>query len=120
MSNNQSHITIRYATPSDRPALERLAQRDSGRVPSGELLVAELDGELVAAVPLEGGTAIADPFRPTAGHVAALAAEAGHPAPLTTRARAFKRLWQRSPRPAGPKPSAPSVPGLPVLGGPTR
>ena len=30
------------------------------------MLVAELDGEIVAAVPFDGGRAIADPFRPTA------------------------------------------------------
>ena len=30
------------------------------------MLTAELDGEPVAAVPLSGGRAIADPFRPTA------------------------------------------------------
>ena len=30
------------------------------------MLVAELDGEIVAAVPFEGGRAIADPFLPTA------------------------------------------------------
>ena len=30
------------------------------------MLVAEVDGEIVAAVPIDGGRAIADPFRPTA------------------------------------------------------
>ena len=30
------------------------------------MLVAEIDERIVAAVPLDGGRAIADPFRPTA------------------------------------------------------
>lgn len=57
-------ITIRSARPSDAGALQRLAQLDSQRVPAGDLLVAVVGGELVAAVSSEG--VIADPFRPTA------------------------------------------------------
>ena len=37
-------LTIRHATIADEPVLQRLAALDSSRVPSGELLVAELDG----------------------------------------------------------------------------
>jgi hypothetical protein len=33
------------------------------------VLVAEVGGELVAALPLDGGDAVADPFRPTAALV---------------------------------------------------
>jgi hypothetical protein len=35
-------------------------------VPAGRLLVAEVEGELLAAVAIESGAAIADPFRRTA------------------------------------------------------
>src|SRR5262249_36299925 len=59
-------VTIRRSHVSDRAALRRLAQLDSQRLADGELLVAEVDGELRAAVPLAGGGPIADPFRPTA------------------------------------------------------
>ena len=33
--------------------------------PQGDVLLAELDGRLVAALPLDGGRAVADPFTPT-------------------------------------------------------
>jgi hypothetical protein len=69
-------VVIRAAGDADRAALRRLAQRDSSEVPAGELLVAELDGELRAAVALESRRAIADPFRPTAELVELLGARA--------------------------------------------
>jgi hypothetical protein len=49
----------------DRAALRRVAQRDSRPVPEGELLVAEVGGELQAAIELATGEVIADPFRRT-------------------------------------------------------
>jgi hypothetical protein len=52
--------------------VRRLAELDGARAPSGRLLVAEADGELVAAVPLAGGPAIADPFRHTTAIVSLL------------------------------------------------
>ncbi|HEV2821229.1 MAG TPA: hypothetical protein VGW11_12060 [Solirubrobacteraceae bacterium] len=59
-------LTIRPAGPADRAALERLAGRDSARVPEGDVVIAMVDGELRAAITVPGGTVIADPFRPTA------------------------------------------------------
>jgi hypothetical protein len=59
-------VTFRYATPCDGPALDRLAQLDSSRIPDGPLLIAEVQDELWAAVSLDDGAAIADPFHPTA------------------------------------------------------
>jgi hypothetical protein len=59
-------LRIRRAGDEDAGALARLAALDSAAVPEGELLIAELDGEPVAAAPLSGGPAIADPFRYTA------------------------------------------------------
>jgi hypothetical protein len=58
-------VLIRAARGSDGPALRRLAALDSSVVPAGELLVAEADGELVAARALTSDATIADPFRPT-------------------------------------------------------
>ena len=63
---------IRQATSSDHLALTRLAALDSGPIPLRPALVAEQDGELVAALPLRGGRAIADPFRRSAEAVALL------------------------------------------------
>jgi hypothetical protein len=61
-----SPVLIRNAEPSDLAALQRLAERDSSEVPRGELLIAEVDGDLHAAIPVDRGKAVADPFRPTA------------------------------------------------------
>lgn len=59
-------ITIRLATPDDQLALYRLAALDSApSPPAGRVLLAELDGELRAALSLDDASAIADPFHPT-------------------------------------------------------
>jgi hypothetical protein len=60
-----TQIVIRYSERGDERALARLAGRDSQVVPKGALLVAETDGELRAALPLDGRGAVADPFHPT-------------------------------------------------------
>jgi hypothetical protein len=67
-----NRIQIRLAGEDDWPALERLAQLDGARLPSGDVLLAVVDGTAAAALPLDGGRAIADPFRPTAALVALL------------------------------------------------
>jgi hypothetical protein len=59
-------ITIRRLGADDAAAVTWLAQRDTARAPSGELLGAVLDGHLVAAISTTTGEAIADPFRRTA------------------------------------------------------
>ena len=59
-------ISIRRATAADATAVRRLAALDSAPTPGGELLIAEVEGEPRAALSLDTGVAIADPFRPTA------------------------------------------------------
>jgi hypothetical protein len=71
-----STVLIRAASGTDVAALDRLAQLDSAHVPTGDLLVAEADGTLVAALSVDNGSAIADPFRPTADVVDLLALRA--------------------------------------------
>jgi hypothetical protein len=56
-------FTIRRADLADLAALDRLAALDSAPAPSGETVVAEVGGELWAALEVETGAAIADPFR---------------------------------------------------------
>ncbi len=69
----RGELKLREATADDAAALHRLARLDSrGRPPAGRLIVAEDGGEVVAAVAVETGDAIADPFRPTAAIVALL------------------------------------------------
>jgi hypothetical protein len=65
-------IAIRRAGDADRLVLERLAALDETPLRLGEFLVAEVDGELQAAVHVDSGEAIADPFRPTSDLVALL------------------------------------------------
>ena len=59
-------VVIRLATACDRAALSALATLDETVVPAGRALVAEVDGTLRAALPLDGGRPFADPFSPTA------------------------------------------------------
>jgi hypothetical protein len=65
-------VTVRFARDTDAIALDRLAQLSERQVPQGTLLVGSVRGEITAAVAIEGGAAIADPFRPTADVVAEL------------------------------------------------
>ena len=61
-------VAIRTLDPSgaDRASLARLAGLDSGIAPTGAALGAEIDGRLVAALSIDGSTAVADPFASTA------------------------------------------------------
>jgi hypothetical protein len=65
LANLAPTVIIRAARGSDGPALRRLAELDSQPVPAGELLVAETDDEVVAALSIETGARVADPFRRT-------------------------------------------------------
>jgi hypothetical protein len=65
-------VTLRYALPSDTDTIYRLAQLDSDRAPRGVVLVAEVGGELWAAISLDDHHVVADPFRPTGVLVALL------------------------------------------------
>jgi hypothetical protein len=60
-----STLTIRRASDADGVALNRLAALDSARPPSGDVLIAEVGAELWAAIEVQSGAAIADPFRPS-------------------------------------------------------
>ncbi|UJA19751.1 hypothetical protein HJD18_05665 [Thermoleophilia bacterium SCSIO 60948] len=65
-------LTIRRATPADRAAIGRLAERDSSPVPEGDVLIAEVGERAVAAISLDDATAVADPFEHSAGALALL------------------------------------------------
>ena len=104
-ADTQGHgISIRLAAPGDGDALRRLAQLDSAHAHAhagaGETLVAEVDGQIRAALPLELGRVIADPFEPSA-EVASL---------LELRAR---QLGHERP---GHRPLRALAHGLPVVG----
>ena len=73
LSNLAPTVVIRAARGSDGPALRRLAALDSADVPSGALLIAESGDEVVAALSVDTGARVADPFRRTAEVVDLLA-----------------------------------------------
>ena len=64
--------TIRTATPDDARALRLLAALDDQRALRGPTLIAQVEGEPLAAISLSDGRVIADPFRPTAAYATAL------------------------------------------------
>ena len=64
--SHRENILIRSSNESDIRGLARLAALDSAPIPFGRALLAEVDGELRAALPFDGGPAIADPFAETA------------------------------------------------------
>ena len=85
-------LTVRAAIPADAARLRTLAELDSAMVPGGELLIAEEDGRLMAALSLESGECVADPFAPTAAIIEALRAYAKPRSRHRARRRPFARL----------------------------
>ena len=65
-------ITIRVSHGGDADRLERLAGLAGTELPEGELIVAESDGDLIAAISLTTGRVISDPFNVTSDLVALL------------------------------------------------
>jgi hypothetical protein len=70
-------LVLRPATSADTAELERLAALDSARPLQGEVLLAYAGGEVRAALAVESGRVVADPFWPSAELVELLRAAAG-------------------------------------------
>jgi hypothetical protein len=71
MTRNE-HIVIRSARNADEQAIAVLGVLDGGRhMPKGNVMVAEVDGRIRAAVG-SNGSAISDPFWPSADLVSML------------------------------------------------
>jgi hypothetical protein len=85
-------VVLRAARPDDALALDRLASLDSRRAPGGPALLAEENGELRAALYLERGDAVADPFTPTAHLVTLLRHHAARRATPPAAARGRRVL----------------------------
>jgi hypothetical protein len=99
-SEHHHHIAIRLATPADADGLEYLSELDGRRLPKGQALIGELEGQLVAAVPVGEGTAISNPFVATAELVDLLRLRARQISPpLTVRERALARVATASGKP---------------------
>ena len=88
-----SPLVLRSATTADAAALERLAALDSASPLTGEVLLARAGDDVRAALSLDTGCVVADPFYPSADLVALLRAAAGDTKP--------RRVWRpRLARPA--------------------
>ena len=70
--NATANISIRPANPDDYSALWQLAALDDRPLHSGPFLLAETEGDVVAAISLPTGSTVADPFRRTAEATALL------------------------------------------------
>src|SRR3954471_18741451 len=92
--------TIRRATDDDTEALDRLAHLDSDPRPvTGRVIVGEIGREVAAAIVVDDGRVVANPFLPTAQLVAHLRrrASALHAADRAPALRA-RRLAALRPR----------------------
>jgi hypothetical protein len=72
-----SRVTIRELAGGDANSLRELTERDTARILRGDVVGAERDGRLMAAISLTSGDVVADPFFPTADLVALLRVRAG-------------------------------------------
>jgi hypothetical protein len=89
-------LTLRSFQERDIDGIRRLAQLDSKPAPEGPVLVAEVGGELVAALPLNGGPVLADPFTPTTSIVELLRMRATQlkPRRRLRHRHAFPPVWR--------------------------
>ena len=78
MNLNGHTIALRLACPDEAATLRRLAELDEAPAPEGEVLLALIDGDAVAALSLDDGRSVANPFVPTADALALLRLRAEH------------------------------------------
>jgi hypothetical protein len=98
-TNITEPMLMRRATAADSARIWELARLDNKRLPAGPFLVAELAGEIEAAVSLSSGAIVANPFRLTAHAVAMLhlrAAQVSDAGELAGRPRRMRRSPDRS------------------------
>ena len=90
------NLVIRPATDADATAVDRLAVLDSSSPPTGDVLLAEMNDELWAALAVETDAAVADPFRPSGELVDLLRFRAKGVRGEGRRQRALPRLRTRA------------------------
>jgi hypothetical protein len=69
---HQPTLSIRVPDESDTASLRTLASRAATEAPRGHVMLAEVDGETIAAVALAEGKPIEDPARSTPALLAVL------------------------------------------------
>ena len=92
-SSARPAAVVRFAHPDDAGTLRRLAELDDAPELAGEILVATIDADVVAALSLDDGRVVANPFVLTSDAVELLQ---GSATALTGRRR---RRWRSVLRP---------------------
>jgi hypothetical protein len=96
-------VTLRFGSHADAKALARLAELDSSAPPAQPVLLAEVDGQLLAALALSDGSVVADRFHRTADLIDLLRARAHQldgnrrprrPFPLRTWSQGRAPAWR--------------------------
>jgi hypothetical protein len=93
-------VALRLCSVHDDEALDRLARLEGRTLPKGRCVVAEVGGQVVAALPLRGGEPLADPFRPTEHLLPLLRLRASQLADQPRRIEAAKAIAARVLHPA--------------------
>jgi hypothetical protein len=96
MRDSPTVISLRPADAGEADLVHRLAALDDAPRLSGDVLVAVLDGEPVAALSLEDKRVVADPFRLTADAVALLRLRAEHLAATPSTSRRIRYRFARA------------------------
>ncbi len=86
-------VAARFAHPDEAGALRRLAQLDDAPALRGEILVATIGADVVAAVSLDDGRVVANPFVLTADAVGLLRCSATALTGRRSRRRSALRRW---------------------------
>jgi hypothetical protein len=88
-------VTVRLACADDAAALSHLSQLERRPGLAEPVLVADVEGAVLAARSLANGAALADPFRPTAQLSELLALRAAYLRPMTGGGRLRQSLLRR-------------------------
>jgi len=91
-------VTLRFCFPDDSEALARLALLDSSAPPPHPALLAEVAGELRAALSLADGSVVSDPFYPSADIIELLHARARQLTEGESRTRRRRLRWRAGAR----------------------
>lgn len=92
---DDAHVTLRLDRVGDGARLYQLAALSERPLPAGPFVTAEVDGRIVAALPLAGGAPLTDPFVPTVQLVPLLELRAGQIRRVDVRPRPRRRLLPR-------------------------
>lgn len=87
-------VELRPARADDEAVMRRVAALDDAPPVEGPVLLAIVDGDVVAALALDDNRVVANPFLPTAHAVSLLRTRAEHLSGVSAR----RRRWIRLPR----------------------